>query len=111
MFNLNDTGMQFLNTIWDNFKKNLPDSVKETYDSLYYDAIKHIGNGFSRPANMQQTWLKNELLMTLADLAHKKTTETDNKSEIPKLKLIRDTASKNVLTNMRNKTKPRTNRG
>ena len=94
---LNDKQAIFLDNIWNNFRKTLPDSVLEIYDTLHDDVVERVVVGAWRYVETCAPWVKNEMLMVLADLAFQKMRESKDKSVTESLKIITDSASNVVL--------------
>lgn len=100
MVGLSGDGLRFLDAMWNKFRKNLPDSVLEIFDNLRSDVFEHMAIGFGAAVERKSSWLKNDMLMILADLASNKMSETKDKLVIMELKTIRDIAVKRVLKDL-----------
>jgi len=100
MVGLSDDGVRFLDGIWNSFRKTLPDSVLGVFDNLRADVFEKMAIGFGGAAERKGAWLKNDMLMILADLASQKMRETENRLVVMELKAIRDTAAKRVLKSL-----------
>ena len=103
MVGLSGDGLRFLDDMWDNFRKRLPDSVLGIFDNLRSDVFEHMAIGFGVAVERKSSWLKNDMLMILADLVSNKMSETKDKLVIRELKTIRDIAVKRVLEQLKNR--------
>lgn len=101
MVGLSDDGVQFLDGIWNNFRKTLPDSALGIFDTLRVDVFEKMAIGFGAVVERKGAWLKNDMLMILADLASNKMSETKDKLVIMELKTVRDIAVKRVLEQLK----------
>ena len=97
MVGLSDDGVQFLDGIWNGFRKTLPDSALGIFDTLRMDVFEKMAVGFGAAVERKGAWLKNDMLMVLADLASRKIVNTKDKLVVMELMVIRDTAAKRVL--------------
>jgi len=101
MVGLSDDGVRFLDSIWNSFRKTLPDSVLGIFDTLRADVFEKMAVGFKSAVERKGVWLKNDMLMVLADLASRKMVDTKDKLVIRELKTIRDIAVKRVLEQLK----------
>jgi len=101
MVGLSDDGVQFLDGIWNNFRKTLPDSVLGIFDTLRVAVFEKMAVGFGNAVERKGMWLKNDMLMVLSDLASKKMVEAKDKLVVMELKVIRDAAAKRVLEQLK----------
>ncbi len=100
MVGLSDDGVQFLDGIWNGFRKTLPDSALGIFDTLRMDVFEKMAVGFGGAVERKGTWLKNDMLMILADLASRKIVNTKDKLVVMELKVIRDAAAKRALKSL-----------
>ena len=101
MVGLSDEGLRFLDDMWNSFRKRLPDSVLGIFDNLRTDVYERMAIGFGAAVERKSSWLKNDMLMILADLVSNKKSETKDKLVIRELEIIRNIAAKRVLEQLK----------